>query len=125
MTTLPRDDATQIRDPDAVVELRCTDTDGVAHVIEDALLAVGIVAIVLDDHVGPNLGRKLVQLLIDARDQGRARELVERARREGRELPEWDCLSCGERNPGTFELCWNCQSEPSGSEPAHGAAAGT
>lgn len=22
--------------------------------------------------------------------------------------PDWSCDACGESNPGTFELCWNC-----------------
>jgi hypothetical protein len=24
---------------------------------------------------------------------------------------EWTCASCGESNPGDFEICWNCQNE--------------
>lgn len=23
---------------------------------------------------------------------------------------EWTCLSCSEKNPSNFELCWNCNS---------------
>jgi predicted RNA-binding Zn-ribbon protein involved in translation (DUF1610 family) len=26
-------------------------------------------------------------------------------------VEEWTCPGCGESNPGSFELCWNCQLE--------------
>jgi Putative prokaryotic signal transducing protein len=26
-------------------------------------------------------------------------------------LPEWSCKSCGETNPGNFEVCWQCGKE--------------
>ncbi len=40
--------------------------------------------------------------------------LIERTRRELEEArsnprPAWHCGACGERNPGNFELCWNCE----------------
>jgi len=28
--------------------------------------------------------------------------------------PDWTCPACGESNPGTFELCWNCSQQPNG-----------
>jgi hypothetical protein len=27
----------------------------------------------------------------------------------------WRCVSCGEENPATFDVCWNCQ-KPNGSQ---------
>jgi predicted amidophosphoribosyltransferase len=30
-------------------------------------------------------------------------------RREATESPPWRCPACGEEVPGTFELCWKCQ----------------
>jgi uncharacterized protein (DUF58 family) len=27
------------------------------------------------------------------------------------ELESWECSSCSERNPNSFEVCWNCSSE--------------
>jgi hypothetical protein len=98
-------------DDPPIVEMRCTDSYIVAHVIEDALLAAGIAAIVLDDHVGLDFGVRIVRMLLDARQQGRARELVEAARRANDGLPEWICSDCGESSPATFELCWNCQAD--------------
>lgn len=26
--------------------------------------------------------------------------------------PDWTCPGCGETNPGTFEVCWNCSETP-------------
>lgn len=26
-------------------------------------------------------------------------------------LTDWNCESCGEENPGTFEICWKCEHE--------------
>jgi hypothetical protein len=26
----------------------------------------------------------------------------------GVEVADWTCPSCSEKNPGNFELCWNC-----------------
>ena len=26
--------------------------------------------------------------------------------------PEWECSMCHEKNDGSFEFCWNCQSRP-------------
>jgi hypothetical protein len=34
------------------------------------------------------------------------------AAREAAEYPPWNCTSCGEENPGRFELCWKCRSSP-------------
>ena len=28
--------------------------------------------------------------------------------------PEWICPSCHEKNPGNFEICWNCQAARTG-----------
>lgn len=30
--------------------------------------------------------------------------------------PEWTCTSCNEKNDAAFELCWNCQTEPTEAE---------
>jgi hypothetical protein len=31
--------------------------------------------------------------------------------------PVWRCASCGEENPGNFEVCWKCQAERPGKGP--------
>jgi hypothetical protein len=25
-------------------------------------------------------------------------------------IPDWKCVDCDEENPGTFEVCWQCES---------------
>lgn len=45
-------------------------------------------------------------------DEERARIIVERLFSQsmnGRELREWQCLHCSEKNEPTFEICWHCQ----------------
>ena len=29
------------------------------------------------------------------------------------ESMEWTCTKCGESNPGSFDVCWNCEAEKS------------
>jgi hypothetical protein len=47
--------------------------------------------------------------------RGIVAEFTERAtsaRPPGAPVPEpWECPCCHERNDGTFDICWNCQSE--------------
>lgn len=31
--------------------------------------------------------------------------------KETSELPDWTCAQCSESNPGSFEVCWNCENE--------------
>jgi hypothetical protein len=33
----------------------------------------------------------------------------------------WTCASCGEENPGNFEVCWKCQEARAGIDPGKGA----
>lgn len=37
-----------------------------------------------------------------------AKELIEQAQAELSDLGDWHCATCKEENPGTFELCWSC-----------------
>lgn len=43
---------------------------------------------------------------IDLLRRRRLGELVETSSEPDR--PDWNCPSCNEENPGTFEVCWNC-----------------
>ena len=45
----------------------------------------------------------------DAADADRARNLIDEYRRAGANLgPPVICPKCGEENPSSFDLCWNC-----------------
>ena len=48
--------------------------------------------------------------LCDERDQLKATEILEALLKE--EQGSWACGSCGERNSGAFEVCWQCQTVP-------------
>ncbi len=54
----------------------------------------------------------LLQREFGAREFGPAAQPI----RSGPHLPPWRCSQCGEENPGTFEICWQCASE---TLPAH------
>jgi hypothetical protein len=41
-------------------------------------------------------------------DAARARELIEAFQRSGPPGPAVECRECGEENPASFDLCWNC-----------------
>jgi hypothetical protein len=46
--------------------------------------------------------------LCDERDQEKAALIIESLTQQAQE--SWSCGSCGERNSGSFEFCWQCQS---------------
>ncbi|WP_196160555.1 DUF2007 domain-containing protein [Reinekea sp. G2M2-21] len=47
--------------------------------------------------------------LQDERDQAQAQQLIAQMDEQSRE--EWFCSQCGEKNSGSFEVCWQCQTE--------------
>ncbi len=47
--------------------------------------------------------------LEDEHDEALAKELIDKAVLVVAE--EWFCGDCGETNDGSFEVCWQCQSE--------------
>ena len=49
--------------------------------------------------------------VVNDADYARACELLENAL-SGKDAPEWTCPNCGERNDTSFEICWQCRSEP-------------
>jgi len=85
----------------------------VTHTIEDVLVGIAIMTLAFDDRFPRSVVRDVVRELMEARQDGRASELVAGARQEADALPDWECEQCHEANPGTFETCWNC----SGSQP--------
>ncbi|MEX0624708.1 DUF2007 domain-containing protein [Saccharospirillum sp.] len=44
-------------------------------------------------------------------DEERARVLIDTAEAEA-DKADWYCSQCGERNAGSFEVCWACGAEP-------------
>lgn len=85
-----------------------------AYLLIHRLSHGGIEARVLNEHavgaVGeiPFLHAFPEVWLVDGEDAARARAVVrdfEQVRSDG---APWLCPSCGEENPGGFELCWRC-----------------
>ena len=81
---------------------------GVAHAIEEVLLGVAVIAIATDDRIPATIGKEIVDRLLQANYDGRARELADAARNEVAALSDWVCDECQEGNPATFKVCWNC-----------------
>jgi len=98
-----------------------SDQRGVVHALEDILLAVAIAAIASNDEIPGSLARSVVDLLLDAHQDGRVRDVVSAARSEVLEVPDWECRGCLEPNPSTFEICWNCGGDQPDSSPRPGS----
>jgi hypothetical protein len=84
-----------------------------AHLLVDLLADRGIRARIFNANASSLAG----ELPIDAAmpqvwvenpvDASRAREVIEEFSRMPAS-PARKCLACGEDNPGSFDLCWNC-----------------
>lgn len=48
------------------------------------------------------------ELWVNDGDIDRARQVVERFEQPKGPLTSYTCAHCGEQNPETFDLCWNC-----------------
>jgi hypothetical protein len=89
-----------------------------AHRLVELLAARGIVAHVFNENLQGAIGevppdQALPQVWIaDADDRERANRVVEGFFAEGERRGEWACARCGERNPASFETCWQCGSPP-------------
>lgn len=84
-----------------------------AHIVLGLLEAAGIEATILNVNAQGGLGeipftQTYPELwLKKQRDLQRARRLIDEFERPIR-APSVRCAGCGEDNPGTFEICWNC-----------------
>lgn len=86
-----------------------------AHLLVGLLRQEGIEAHVFNENAIGGMGEiPFVQAwpeiwLEDERDRGRAEAVIDRFERPADSaLPPARCPSCGEENPGGFEICWNC-----------------
>ena len=46
--------------------------------------------------------------IADPADELKVREIVQEFERGTEPVQNVDCAECGEHNPATFEICWNC-----------------
>lgn len=76
---------------------------------QDAILFLAIVELALDDLLPRDELLDIVFRIIEEREQGRIDEVFKAARAEAAQIPDWKCTGCAEINPGTFDICWNCE----------------
>jgi hypothetical protein len=110
--------------PDWVIVYRGGAAD--TAVLHDVLVAAGIEAQLRDEVMGtlaPYIvaggATAGVKVVVPEDRLEEARAIVEdfTARERGASQPgtpsfrPWECPCCHERNDGTFDICWNCQTE--------------
>ncbi len=85
-----------------------------AHLVMHRLRHAGIEARVLNEHAASAVGEIPVGAglpevwVTDSAYAPRARQIIEAFCLQRVNTHEQLCRECGERNPGEFELCWNC-----------------
>jgi hypothetical protein len=62
-------------------------------------------------HVDRRLYWDTIHALLSAVGRDSGAPALPPAARSKRGGPPWRCTACGERNPGNFEICWQCQGE--------------
>lgn len=102
----PRQEDSPGRLNDSFRRVRCG-CEGAAECVKFLLLANNLrAAVILGDPM--HCGAAICDVLVLASEHARA-EAILRTLEDSRYSPsEWECPSCGERVPGTFDLCWNC-----------------
>lgn len=78
---------------------------GIAHYISNEYLQAGVGELPFPDTYP-------AVWLFDAGDYARARSVIEGFEQASTRQGVWRCGACGEDNPPTFELCWNCGWSP-------------
>jgi len=85
-----------------------------AQIISDLLTQSGIRTRIFNQNAAGALGELPVDAaqpqvwVEDERREVEARQLVEQFHRANIRSAQWACRECGEGNPSTFEICWNC-----------------
>ncbi|MGW8368287.1 MAG: putative signal transducing protein [Gammaproteobacteria bacterium] len=60
-----------------------------------------------------NIGSPYTEVWVVNDGEGdRAVRLIERLNTEPGTGAAWTCSQCGEENPSSFSICWNCSLEP-------------
>ena len=80
----------------------------IVHLLERNRIPAEITGEALQGALGelPALGN--VRIRVAASDADKARELIAEWENTTPDQRDWACNACSERNPGSFELCWNC-----------------
>jgi len=103
-------------------------TGGMADtaLLRDLLVAAGIEAQLGDEVMGTMAPyivsggtTAAIKVVVPEERLEEARKIVEEFSEPATDTPpsgapefrQWECPCCHERNDGTFDICWNCQSE--------------
>ena len=86
-----------------------------AKIVRDLLAANEIDAILLNENTssGAYVGIGLVMAEVWVQDESQfqaAKKLVRQFQTANASHMDWPCATCDEINPGTFDVCWNCDS---------------
>ena len=85
-----------------------------AHLLVDLLADRGIRARILNANASSIAGELPIEASLpqvwvdDPADADRARAVIDAFQRETPSTLVVKCPNCGEENPGSFDLCWNC-----------------
>ena len=85
-----------------------------AHLLVDLLADRGIRARIFNANASSIAGELPIEASLpqvwvdDPADATRAREVIDAYQREVPSTLAVKCPNCGEENPGSFQLCWNC-----------------
>ena len=85
-----------------------------AYLVLHRLEQAGIEARVFNEHAQGGMGEIPFThvypeiWLLDERDEPKARQLLAEYERADSVARESVCSNCGEENPASFELCWQC-----------------
>ena len=85
-----------------------------AHLLVDLLADRGIRARILNANASSIAGELPIEASLpqvwvdDPADADRARAVIDAFQRETPSTLVVKCPRCGEENPGSFDLCWNC-----------------
>ncbi len=85
-----------------------------AHLLVDLLADRGIRARILNANASSIAGELPIDAalpqvwVVDPADADRAREVIDAYTREVPSTATVKCPKCGEENPLSFQLCWNC-----------------
>jgi hypothetical protein len=85
-----------------------------AHLLVDLLADRGIRARIFNANASSLAGELPIEAslpqvwVVDPADAERAREVIDAYQREAPPQGTVKCPNCGEENPASFDLCWNC-----------------
>ena len=90
------------------------------HLVKSALTQEGLESFIRAHHLGPLAGEvpfddARAELYVRPEDARRAEVVIKAALNVVG--PDWTCTQCQEKNPVSFELCWQCGHTRTSGEP--------